>query len=103
MRAASEVRMTMFDHVTDPAQLEPTRPKRILIVDDDPETRRLYRFLFTTSGLSVEEAEDGLGALRKLKEQPIPLVITDLNMPQMDGIELIRSIRTDFPDIYLIL
>jgi two-component system, chemotaxis family, chemotaxis protein CheY len=81
-----------------------TTPKRMLIVDDDSETRRLYRFLFSSSGYSVEEAEDGIAALHKLAEQPnIPLVITDMNMPQMDGIELIKAIRASYPNTYLIL
>jgi two-component system chemotaxis response regulator CheY len=80
-----------------------TLPRRILIVDDDSETRRLYRFLFVGGGFSVEEAEDGLTALRKLAEQHIPLVVTDMNMPQMDGLELIRAIRSDYPGTFLIL
>lgn len=77
--------------------------RRILIVDDDPATRRLYRFLLTNSGYLVEEAEDGLKALERLAATFIPVVVTDMNMPRMDGMELVRAIRRDYPHVYAIM
>jgi two-component system, chemotaxis family, chemotaxis protein CheY len=75
----------------------------VLIVEDDAATRRLYKFLLTNSGYVVLEAEDGVAALEQLARQPADLVITDMNMPRMDGMDLIRAIRRDYSDTYVIL
>jgi two-component system, chemotaxis family, chemotaxis protein CheY len=75
----------------------------VLIVEDDAATRRLYKFLLTNGGYAVLEAEDGVAALEQLGRQTCDLVITDMNMPRMDGMDLIRSIRRDYGDIYVIL
>jgi two-component system, chemotaxis family, chemotaxis protein CheY len=75
----------------------------VLIVEDDAATRRLYKFLLTNGGYPVLEAEDGLAALEQLALHPCDLVITDMNMPRMDGMDLIRAIRRDYNDIYVIL
>ena len=76
---------------------------RVLIVEDDAATRRLYRFLLANGGYVVLEAEDGVAALEQMTQQPCDLVITDMNMPRMDGMELIRAIRQQYPDVYVIL
>lgn len=75
----------------------------VLIVEDDPTTRRLYKFLLGDGGYLVVEADDGLVALEVLAQQRCDLVITDLNMPRMDGIALIKAIRRDYPELYVIL
>jgi len=75
----------------------------VLIVEDDAATRRLYKFLFSNGGYVVLEAEDGIAAVEVLRRHHCDLVITDMNMPRMDGLELIRAIRQDFGDIYVIL
>lgn len=75
----------------------------VLIVEDDAATRRLYRFLLTNGGYTVVEAEDGVAAIEQLVRHPCELVITDMNMPRMDGMELIKTIRRDFSHIYVIL
>lgn len=68
----------------------------ILIVDDSATTRRVtMRFLRMIGYERMIEAEDGLAGLEKLKKNPIDLVITDWNMPNMNGIEFLRSIRQD--------
>jgi len=75
----------------------------VLIVEDDAATRRLYKFLLTNGGYVVLEAEDGVVALEQLARHPCDLVITDMNMPRMDGMDLIRAIRRDHGDTYVIM
>lgn len=75
----------------------------ILIVEDDAATRRLYKFLLSNGGYLVLEAEDGVAAVEVLRRYNCDLVITDMNMPRMDGLDLIRAIRRDFGDIHIIL
>jgi len=67
--------------------------KSILIIDDSESIRELVGLTLESSGYKVEKAVDGVDALRFLDGREINLVITDLNMPNMDGIELIRSVR----------
>lgn len=75
----------------------------VLIVEDDAATRRLYKFLLANGGYVVLEAEDGVAAMETLARHRCDLVITDMNMPRMDGMELIRTIRRDYDNIYVIL
>jgi two-component system chemotaxis sensor kinase CheA len=69
--------------------------KRILSVDDSASMRQMVSFTLKKEGYEVIEASDGQDALAKLKGTPVNMVITDLHMPNMDGIELIKSIRSD--------
>ncbi len=87
---------------TNPATTNGHTPN-VLIVEDDAATRRLYKFMLTNGGYPVIEAEDGVAALEQLAKHTCELVITDMNMPRMDGMELIQSIRRDYPDMYVIL
>lgn len=80
-----------------------TTDSTVLVVEDDLATRRLYKFLLSSGGYSVIEADDGIVALEKLALHHCDLVITDMNMPRMDGLELIRTIRRDFSDTYVIM
>lgn len=63
--------------------------KRLLLVDDDPDHRLILRTRFEAKGYECEEAEDGGMALSKVKKDQIALVITELNMPRMNGLQLI--------------
>lgn len=69
--------------------------KKIMTVDDSATIRQMLNFTLTDAGFEVIEAVDGVDACTKLKDNPVNMVITDLNMPQMDGIELIREVRKD--------
>lgn len=69
--------------------------KTIMTVDDSATIRQMLNFTLSDAGFDVIEAVDGLDACSKLKDSPVNMVITDLNMPQMDGIELIREVRKD--------
>ncbi len=65
----------------------------ILAVDDSTSMRQMVSFTLKGAGYEVVEAADGVEALDKAKSQQFNLVITDVNMPNMDGIELIRKLR----------
>jgi len=64
-----------------------------MTVDDSASVRQMVGFTLRQAGYQVVEAADGRDALAKVNGQPISMVITDLNMPNMDGIELIRQLR----------
>src|SRR4051812_6517783 len=68
--------------------------RRILTVDDSPSMRMLLRAALTEQGFTVFEAEDGVDALEKLEAATPDLVITDINMPRMDGFGLIEALRS---------
>ena len=67
--------------------------KNILIIDDSESIRELVSLTLESAGYKVEKAIDGVDALRFLDGREINLVITDLNMPNMDGIGLIKEVR----------
>lgn len=69
---------------------------KILVVDDCPTTRKLLGLYLKSKGFDTVFAENGLDALEKLAMTPVNMIITDLNMPYMDGIELIKRLRTDY-------
>ena len=64
--------------------------KHILIVDDEQDHRLLLRTILESRGYICEEAEDGVSALEKVSHVSVDLVVTDLNMPRMNGLELIE-------------
>src|SRR5438874_13029162 len=70
---------------------ERSRAARILLADDDPDTRELYGFILRSHGFDVVEAADGGSAMQELTEHPPDLVITDLRMPGIDGFEICRA------------
>jgi two-component system KDP operon response regulator KdpE len=69
--------------------------KRILVVDDEPQITRVLRTTLTGSGYEVRTADDGHNGLRTAREWQPDLVITDVSMPNMDGIELCRQLRAE--------
>ena len=70
--------------------------KHVLVVDDYNTMRRILRNLLSQIGFSnVEEAEDGSTGLRKLRERPFGLVISDWNMEPMTGLQLLQEVRAD--------
>jgi DNA-binding response OmpR family regulator len=68
---------------------------KILVVDDDKTTRKLLGLYLKAKGYEVVTAENGLDAMEKLGTEDINLVVTDMNMPYMDGIELTKNLRAD--------
>lgn len=69
--------------------------KRILTVDDSPTVRQMVGFTLRDAGYEVVEASDGLDALDRLAEEEVDMLITDLNMPRLDGVGLIRQVRSN--------
>ncbi len=70
---------------------------RVLVVDDDPGVRYTLREILESSRLEVMEAADGAEAIERFEAAPCPLVITDLRMPRMDGMELLRRLTARAP------
>jgi two-component system NtrC family response regulator len=77
--------------------------KRILVVDDDESLRWVTRAQLQQSGYEVNAATDGNQALENIRQAPPDLVITDLQMPGMSGLELLKKIRADHPEIIVIM
>ncbi|MCU0412666.1 MAG: response regulator [Bacteroidetes bacterium] len=79
--------------------------KHVLIVDDSPTVRKFVSVSLSMQGFSVVAACDGMDALEKLPQSKFDLVITDLNMPNMDGFELIKALREnpDYKDLPVII
>jgi CheY-like chemotaxis protein len=76
--------------------------KRILLVDDNKQIRDGLCRLLTGAGYDVSDASNGREALRKIASEPVDLVVTDLVMPEMEGIETIFSIRRQRPKLPII-
>jgi two-component system KDP operon response regulator KdpE len=67
---------------------------RILVVDDDPQIRRVLKVALSGEGFEIDDAKNGESALDKLRELRFDLVLLDINMPGMSGLEVCRTIRT---------
>ncbi|MBB6124906.1 response regulator transcription factor [Sphingobium subterraneum] len=78
-------------------------PRTILVVDDDPHIRQLLVFAFGKAGLDTIEAQDGEEAISRVEAHAPDLVILDINMPRMDGLEVCRRLRAagDVPILFL--
>ncbi|MBX9663385.1 response regulator transcription factor [Novosphingobium sp.] len=70
-----------------------TAPRKVLLVDDDPHIRQVLAFAFAKAGMSTEEAIDGEAALAAVAAAVPDLVVLDINMPRMDGLEVCRRLR----------
>lgn len=74
------------------------RVASILIIDDDSSIRRVLRGALERAGHRVEEAENGAEGMQRYRTAPADVVITDLFMPDQDGIETIQELREEYPD-----
>jgi len=68
---------------------------KVLVVDDDKTTRKMLSLILKTKGYEVVTAENGIEALQKLGLEEINLILIDMNMPYMDGIEFTKQVRAN--------
>ena len=74
----------------------------ILIIDDDDQLRGMLREMLERAGYEVADAPNGKEGIRLYRENPADLVVTDLIMPEKEGIETIIELRREFPDVKII-
>ncbi len=82
---------------------EQSYSRRILVVDDEPLMRKFLTVVLSSSGYFVAEAEDGANALLKLEDDCYDLVLTDLTMPNMNGLELLEHIASEYAKVVTIM
>lgn len=75
---------------------------RILVIDDEQLARFTMREILETAGHEVEEAKNGAQGISSQKAQPFDVVITDIIMPEKEGVQTIIELRRDFPDLPII-
>ena len=75
---------------------------QILVVDDDPAVRESLRMLLVAAGYDVATADDAVSAVSHLSRAIPDLIVTDLNMPRMSGVELISHVRSRHPSISIV-
>ncbi len=78
------------------------RGASVLVVDDDENVRKVLRWMLESGGYRVLEAGDGYQALAQVRGEHIDLVMTDLVMPEQEGIETIQAIRREWPSLKVI-
>ena len=76
--------------------------ERILVVDDEATVREMISKVVQHIGYEVATADHGKKALEMLRSGPFTILITDIKMPEMDGFELMKVVRTEFPDLHII-
>jgi len=69
--------------------------KKILIVDDEPDLRMMFKDILSSFGYEIDEANDGVDCLEKLSKKKYDLILLDLMMPRMDGMEALARIKQD--------
>lgn len=87
-----------------PAQ--PTRAPcraKVLVADDDPKATAALSSLLESDGFSVQTASDGADALEKIAQSPPDVLVTDVNMPHLDGFGLMRAVRERYPRIFIVV
>jgi len=74
----------------------------ILIIDDEPQIRSMLKLMLERDGYEVAEAPDGIEGIRIYRQNPADLIITDLIMPNKDGIGVIIDLKKEFPNVKII-
>jgi CheY-like chemotaxis protein len=100
--SAQELIETVRSVRQEEAEADSRVQKTILVVDDEEPIRRMLRQILEREGFRVLEASDGRQAVRIQAAQPADLIITDIFMPEMDGLETIREIRKSFSGVGII-
>ena len=76
--------------------------KQILIIDDEPQIRSMLKKMLEQEGFDIIVASDGKEGMKLFEKDPVDLVITEIIMPEKDGIEVIQALRKDYPDVPII-
>ena len=76
---------------------------RILVVDDDRKSRNILKRLLTLSNYEVETVTSGQEAVKRLNKSKFNLVLTDLDMPEMDGLALLSHVKSQYPNVSVIV
>src|ERR1700738_4596063 len=84
---------------SDPEPSSDHRPPRILVVDDERSMRELLAIVLRREGYEVLLAENGRTAIEMLESEPIDLLISDIKMPDLSGVEVLRAAKRVDPDI----
>ena len=77
-------------------------PKRILVIDDEESVRFVVKEMLEFEGYEVTTASNGKVGLQLFRKKPTDLIITDIFMPEMEGLETIRELHRDFPQLKII-
>jgi len=83
--------------------MENNADAQILVVDDEERMRNLLKKVLTKQGLSVQTSPNGIDALMKVEETPFDVILADIRMPEMNGIEVLKTVKETRPEIYVIL
>lgn len=76
--------------------------ENIIVIEDDDQLRSMLRKMLERSGYDVVEACNGKEGIQFYRENPSDLIITDIIMPEKEGVETIRELKRDFPDVHII-
>ncbi len=76
--------------------------KRILVMEDDMQFRQMLRLTLERGGYEVVEASDGMEGMKLYRQDPTDLIITDIIMPEKEGVETVIELKRDFPDVKII-
>ncbi len=94
--------MDLFSHTqsstAEPITVTTMSQERILLVDDDELHRSCLKEFLTRRGYVCLEAENGVIGLEILRQEPVSIIITDNNMPEMDGLTFIEQVKDEFPN-----
>jgi DNA-binding NtrC family response regulator len=75
----------------------------VLIVDDEEMMRNLLNKILSREGYKIRSAEDGVAALEVLKEERVDIIISDMKMPRLNGFELLKIVKNEYPKIGVII
>ena len=77
--------------------------KKILVVDDEKAIRSALKDILSFEGFEVEEAVDGVEAIKKIKENEYDCILCDIKMPKMDGVEVLEAVKKIKPEIPMVM
>jgi DNA-binding NtrC family response regulator len=80
-----------------------TLDKRVLVVDDEEIVRESYKRALTEAGYNVRTVESGSDALEACRAESFDVMLTDLKMPEMDGVEIAQAMKQEFPDVRVVI